>query len=343
VSQQESLNAAERLPVSQRESSNAAERLPVSQQESLNAAERLPVSQRESSNAAERLPASHRESSDAAERLPVSQRESSDAAEPLPASHRESLNAAGRLRVSLCQHAKPHRETFHAVRRLPVPLFVETSSLRREAMGTTPKTPDHPIAVLKIPEDHVPHFIVFSRSVIRAMTGKSWFPSPVPPLTVVDAATDALDAAQTATLLGGIDTVAVRDEKRRDLVSLLEQLRAYVQSIADANPEQAMSIIESAGMFVKKKGFPPLRKWSAKPGPVSGSVILFAPKAGNRASYEWAYSLDGMKTWISLPITVKATTTVEGLPPGATVYFRYRATTKDGTTDWSDPISLIVD
>ena len=50
-----------------------------------------------------------------------------------------------------------------------------------------------------------------------------------------------------------------------------------------------------------------------------------------------------MKTWISLPFTVQANTTVSGLRPGSTVHFRYRPVTKDGAGDWSDPIAVIVD
>jgi hypothetical protein len=71
-------------------------------------------------------------------------------------------------------------------------------------------------------------------------------------------------------------------------------------------------------------------------------VVLLAPKGGNRVAYEWQYSADAMKTWASQPVTVAATTTVTGLAPGPTVHFRYRTSTKDGTGDWSDPLSLIV-
>jgi hypothetical protein len=44
-------------------------------------------------------------------------------------------------------------------------------------------------------------------------------------------------------------------------------------------------------------------------------MIVTAPKAAERASYEWAYSLDGGVTWILLPGTNNATTTVTGLKP----------------------------
>ncbi len=104
-----------------------------------------------------------------------------------------------------------------------------------------------------------------------------------------------------------------------------------------------MSIIESAGMSVKGRRLPAGRVFAAKRGRVSRSIILVAPKAGNRPSYDWAYSLDGGETWILLPGTNSATTTVPGLTPGAKVLFRYRVCVKDVWSDWSQPVAVIVD
>ena len=93
-------------------------------------------------------------------------------------------------------------------------------------------------------------------------------------------------------------------------------MKAYVQSVADADLDNAASIIESSGMHVKRVRPYPARVFAAKPGPNSGTVILLAPKAGNRAGYEWAYSLDAKKTWVGLPFTVQTTTTVKGARAG---------------------------
>jgi hypothetical protein len=54
------------------------------------------------------------------------------------------------------------------------------------------------------------------------------------------------------------------------------------------------------------------------------------------------YSADGGKTWISVPSTLQAKTTVSGMTPGATALFRYRAVTKTGEGDWSQPTALLV-
>ena len=95
-------------------------------------------------------------------------------------------------------------------------------------------------------------------------------------------------------------------------------------------------------MFVQRPGIPPSRVVGAKRGRVSGEVVVVAPKAGDRSAYEWAYSLDGGRTWMGVPATTKATVTVTGLVPGTHVLFRYRATTKGVCLDWSDPVAIFV-
>jgi hypothetical protein len=123
---------------------------------------------------------------------------------------------------------------------------------------------------------------------------------------------------------------------------VLEQLRVYVQSIARANLEYGHSIIESAGMDVKKTRGPGPRIFKAEFGGVSGSVYLEVPQAGDRASYQWQYSVDGGVTWVRLPDTSDADTTVTGLKPLTTVHFRYRTLVKNVTSDWSGKISILV-
>ena len=69
---------------------------------------------------------------------------------------------------------------------------------------------------------------------------------------------------------------------------------------------------------------------------------LTAQSAARRASYEWEYSTDGGKTWITAPVTLQAKATISGLTPGASVQFRYRPVTKTGEGDWSQPAAIIV-
>ncbi len=206
---------------------------------------------------------------------------------------------------------------------------------------TAKKQSHRPIAVLAIPR-RVPAFVPYAQSIVTAMTGNPSFPSPVPALAVVTTAIGALQDAESATLARTRGAVEARNDKRANLVGLLQQLRGHVQTVADGDIETAATVIRSAGMAVRKVPTPKARTFSAEQGALSGSAKLVAPSAGRRASYEWQFSNDGGKTWILAPVTLQARTTVPGLTPGATVEFRYRPVTKTGEGNWSQTVQLIV-
>jgi hypothetical protein len=188
----------------------------------------------------------------------------------------------------------------------------------------------------------VPLLLTYARSIVDRMTGNSRFPTPVPSLGAVSAAIADLDVAQTATLTRTMGTVAARDRKRQVLVILLQQLKGYVQSVADQDLETATSTIESSGMSVRKRLVLPPRVFGAKAGPTPGAVKLVAPAVARRAGYEWAGTTDGGKTWITLCFTLQAKAVVTGVEREAVMMFRYRPITKKGPGNWSDPITFRV-
>jgi len=197
------------------------------------------------------------------------------------------------------------------------------------------------VAVLKLPAT-IALLIVYVQGILKALTGNPTFPTPNPPLTAVSGAASDLQAAETTARTRATGTIATRNEKRAVLVTLLEVLKAYVQSVADATPENAISIIESSGLALRKTAVHAPRVFAAKATTLSGSVKLTAPLAGRRAAYRWQYSTDGGKTWVDASETLQARTTVTGLPVGTTVQFRYRSVIKGGASDWSAPLSMVV-
>ena len=58
-------------------------------------------------------------------------------------------------------------------------------------------------------------------------------------------------------------------------------------------------------------------------------------------SFDWQSSSDAVH-WIDAPSTVRPNQDLEGLPPGTRYSFRYRTLTRDGTSDWSDPLAIVV-
>jgi hypothetical protein len=184
--------------------------------------------------------------------------------------------------------------------------------------------------------------ITYAQSVVAAMTNNPRFPTPIPPLADVSAAIAALQNAETAALSRLKGTIVVRNDKKAALVTLLQEVRNYVQKTADADPENGAAIIQSAALPVRKTGVRKPRVFAAKPGAVSGSVEVTAATAARRASYEWQYSTDGGKTWIEAAPSLRAKTTIPGLPVASSVQIRYRAVTKAGPSDWAQPLVVVV-
>ena len=155
--------------------------------------------------------------------------------------------------------------------------------------------------------------VAYALTLVAKMQNNPAFATPTPTLAAVTTAANELAAAQQAASQKTKGAVTVRDDKRAVLVTLLHQLRSYVQSQADANLENGQAIIESAGMTVKKTVARKARVFAAKSGATTGSVHLIAPSASKRAAYDWQYSTDGGKTWVAVPSTLRAQTSVSGL------------------------------
>jgi hypothetical protein len=197
------------------------------------------------------------------------------------------------------------------------------------------------VACLRLPVP-ISLLITYVQGILKAMTGNATFPTPTPPVTTLSTALGDLQSAETVALTRVKGAIATRNEKKAALVALLELLRAYVQSIADATPENGPSIIESAGLAVRKVAVRAPRVFAAKPGTISGTAKLVVPSAARRASYEWQYSNDGGKTWLDAGPTLQAKTSIVGLTAGTTVLFRYRSVIKGGAGDWSPSVSMLV-
>jgi hypothetical protein len=162
----------------------------------------------------------------------------------------------------------------------------------------------------------------------------------VPALAQATADIDSLSLAEQA-LRSRTGTRADRDEKKKIVVADMQSIHAYVQQLASASPAQAAAIADDASMK--------LRTTTAHTKPllavkqtVSGSVKVIAKATAGARSNEWQYSVDGGKTWIDVPPTTTAHTTIQNLTPGTNVSYRQRVLTKAGLQDWSQPVSALV-
>jgi hypothetical protein len=167
-------------------------------------------------------------------------------------------------------------------------------------------------------------------------------PSPSPALSVLQTDINALANKEAIAKTRVAGAVIDRDLAARALRIDLNNERAYVELVANADPANAAQIAQDAGMKLRKplvRNKPPL---AVKAGATSGSVKVVAKATKGAHGNDWQLSLDGGKTWVDLPSTTKASTSVANLTPATTVQFRQRVLTKAGKSDWSVPVPHIV-
>jgi hypothetical protein len=185
--------------------------------------------------------------------------------------------------------------------------------------------------------------IVYGRHVVQSIgANAAVFATPSSQLNAVTADLDALEASEVLVKSGTKGLAEARDLKQKTVEDDLKALKAYVASVIALNPTQAGVIANAAGMALRRsstRSKPPL---AARMGATLGQVVLLAKAAGRRAYYEWQSSSDGGKTWVSLPTTTTASTSVLGLVAGTTYAFRFRSTVKNVTSDWSAVVTFVV-
>jgi hypothetical protein len=187
----------------------------------------------------------------------------------------------------------------------------------------------------------IPLYVKGTRVIVAKMTNNPDLPNPSPTLVQATADIDALDLADQATLKGPKGSAADRDAKLLVVRADMRMLKAFVQGAADAHLPRSKVIIEGAGMIAVALGGRFKPDLAAKYGAIPTVVDLYARAAKVPVAYEWQMSVDQQKTWVDLPATVRAQTTVTGLTPATIYAFRFRTLTAAGLSDWSMVVTII--
>jgi hypothetical protein len=177
------------------------------------------------------------------------------------------------------------------------------------------------------------------------------FASPTITMVMFLALISALSAAQlvaTGTKAKGAATL--RNTKRDAVWTAMENLRTYVQGMADGlTADAAASLIEAAGLVVvtisKHQKALLTATLTATPGTVhlvaNRSMLVGPGGTSKKVAFHWQMSSDG-KTWTDLPGTGYTSTDVTGLTLLSTYAFRVSITVGKVAGAWSQPVSLLV-
>ncbi|HEX3816994.1 MAG TPA: hypothetical protein VHW03_01760 [Chthoniobacterales bacterium] len=95
-------------------------------------------------------------------------------------------------------------------------------------------------------------FIIFCENVLMMMTGNTNYVSSFPSLVDVQAALDALKAANLAAQDRSITAIANRNQAREDLLGLMRSLAAWVQAHCQNN----LAILLSSGFDANRTRTP---------------------------------------------------------------------------------------
>jgi hypothetical protein len=176
--------------------------------------------------------------------------------------------------------------------------------------------------------------------IVDSMTGNPNFSTPSPALTVIGNDVTNLETAQTKASGGGKPLTAAMHAQEAILVRDLNALGNYVETIANNDPANAVSIILSAGMEVKADATHGPTKFHAELTSVAGEVKL---KTAFILSviYHWQMSTDGT-TFAEIGVTRKGTFIKGGFTLGTRYYFRVATEDNNGLSTWSDVTSIIV-
>jgi len=178
------------------------------------------------------------------------------------------------------------------------------------------------------------------RTVGTKLQNNPNFTTPVVAPTAVLAKVDEFDAAIAAAAQGGTPLTAAKNDRRAELISMLRELAAYVQS----QGKNDLTIILSSGFTVNKTDR--TRKPLDKPvitdidNFASTQLMVSMPPLDNARSYEFR-ARNGNGDWKTVAITTKARKVIlQGFTPGATYDLQARGVGgSTGYSDWSDPVS----
>jgi len=137
------------------------------------------------------------------------------------------------------------------------------------------------------------------------------------------------------------ETTSERDTAWLKVAKDLKKLIRLFQSAADDDPENAITIIESGDFRVKKVAIHQKNIFGATNGVDSGTIDLVGPTTDGRHLHDWWISLDGINFKRFRP-TLEATTSVTGLTPGTTVWFKHELIVTKNGTGLSNAIEILV-
>lgn len=195
---------------------------------------------------------------------------------------------------------------------------------------------DH--VVLDFVKEPIAIKIETGRSVETKMRSNPQFTNPDVSYDDMKASTDLLETRNVAAINGGKEATALLHQAEEDWCDKMRLMARYVDRIANGDS----AIILGAGFNLAKQPAPSTRpEFSAEQGEKSGSAYLQRKRVTGARSYIWQQSIDGIN-WTTAQTTAQASVELTGLTALTKYWFRVAVVTITGTSDYNEPVTLVV-
>jgi hypothetical protein len=184
--------------------------------------------------------------------------------------------------------------------------------------------------------------IAFTRNVITLMTGNAQYPTPLPALTDVTTAVNALETVVHDALDGGKIAIATRNAARAEMLSLLRQLASYVSGNCDAD----LVLLIGSGFDAVRAPAPV----GVLPAPdnlrldltgISGQLYLRFDRVANAVNYSVQVATDPDGPWTDQDLSTSTRVMIDGLTPGKVYWVRACANGSAGASGWGGPATAM--
>lgn len=180
--------------------------------------------------------------------------------------------------------------------------------------------------------------------IISSLTGNAAFPTPIPTLAEIEAASDDYSSALVTAGTGNRSDIANKNAKRETVISLYNRLCTFVNLTANGNA----ALLLTTGFDVSKTPEP---KVVTKPqnlkvmnGAAAGSLLVSVKRVPGAYSYVHQYTTDATlapDSWVSTTGTT-AKLLLTNLAAGTMYYCRVAAVGGNEQIMYSDTVARMV-
>ncbi len=180
----------------------------------------------------------------------------------------------------------------------------------------------------------------FTQSVLDSLTNNAGYPTPLVPLTELQAGLTTFADALAAAAQGGLQNTAAKNAAREALLTLLRTEASYVQGVASDDLTKLLSSGFSNISTNRASAPLPRPDIRAIENDMSTQLVVRLGPVANARAYE-LQARTGTGNWQPAGVFTKARRIVlEDLSPGTIYTLQARAVGGSaGYSDWSDPVS----